>query len=145
MERGDDTECGCRPLETDGSGASNPGEPLELDTLLESLEHPRRRYLLYALSERSSLTLSELAAMIASWEAGIPPEDVDERDRDRAFIALYHAHVPKLEREGVVDFDGVTEVVTLGPNGPQVLNALDAIGGSRDTSLEEHARDTIDD
>lgn len=139
MERRDDAGSGCRSLETDGSGASDTEEPLELDALLESLEHPRRRYLLYALSDGSGTSLSELAAMIAAWETGVPPEDVDEVDRDRVFIALYHAHVPKLEREGVVDFDRGTEAVRLGPNGRQALDALEGMGGSRDASLEEHA------
>lgn len=142
MEWGDDAECECGDLATDGSGASDPGEPLEVDALLESLDHRRRRYLLYALGERTELTLADLAARIVSSEEGIPLEDVDEASRDRTYIALYHAHVPKLEREGVVAFDRKTETVTLGPNGRQALDALERIGGARDATQEDHARDT---
>lgn len=141
MDSGDEAECECGCLATDGSGTSDAGDPLEVDALLASLEHPRRRYLLYALGESTEVTLTDLAARIVSSEEDVPVADVDETDRDRAFIALYHAHVPKLEREGVVDFDRATETVRLGPNGRQALDALERIGGARDASLEDHAKD----
>lgn len=130
-----------RRLETDASGTSDSGEPLELDALLRSLGHSRRRHLLHALHEKGELTLSDLAARIVSWEEDVPLEAVDEEDLERASIALYHAHVPKLESEGIVDFDRSSRTVSLGPNGPQVLDALDSIGGSRDSDHESDVED----
>lgn len=140
MEQGDDMGYECRCLATDGSGSSNPDDPLEVDALLESLEHPRRRYLIYAVAESTELALPDVAAQIVAWEEGVPLADAAEADRERAYVVMYHAHVPKLEREGVVAFDRGSETVRLGPNGRQALNALQAIGGSKDAELEEHAR-----
>ena len=141
MDRGDDARCDRRCLETDGSGTSDPEGPLDATALLKSVEHPRRRYVLYALDESGELTLADLATRIVAWERGVPRAEVAARDRDRAFIALYHAHVPKLHREGLVTFDRADGTVELGPNGRQALNALAAVGGSLDADREKHARD----
>ena len=141
MEWGDDARGECRCLATDGSGSSNPDDPLEVDALLESLEHPRRRYLLYAVAESTGVALHDIAARVVALEEGVPVTDVAEADRERAYVAMYHAHVPKLGREGIVAFDRGSGTVRLGPNGRQALNALRGIGGSKDAELEEHARD----
>lgn len=126
-------------------GGSPPERALELDHVYEALANPRRRYLCYTLLEEDEWSLTELATKIAAWEGGVPEHAVTEHQRDRVYVALYHAHVPKLVDEGIIAFDELTETVTPAENAAQVLAALEAIEASLDTEQETQARSEMDD
>lgn len=115
------------------------GDVLDLDRVFETLDHPRRRYLVYALATNGQWTLSELATKLASWERDVPEGDVSERTRDRVYTSLYHAHVPKLADHDVIRFDDGTETVSTTAHTDQVLAALESVGASRDSQQEDHA------
>lgn len=121
-------------------------EVLEIDHVYEALGHPRRRYLCYTLlEEEEEWSLSDLATKVAAWENGVPEHAVSDRQRDRVYVSLYHAHVPKLVDEGVVTFDAARERIAAAENIQQVLAALQGIGASLDANQEAHARSSIDD
>lgn len=122
-----------------------PQEVLELDHVYKALGHPRRRYLCYTLLEDSRWTLTDLAVKIAAWENDIPEQAVTSDQRERVYVSLYHAHVPKLVDEGIITFDDVTEMITATQNADQVLAALEGMGASLDSNQETHARGDIDD
>lgn len=63
-----------------------------------------------------------------------------ESQREEVYVALYHAHVPKLVDEGVLSFDEATETITAAENAEQVLAALEGMGASLDSNQEDHAR-----
>jgi hypothetical protein len=114
---------------------------LSLDHVFEALEHPRRRYVCYALSERDEWSLPELATRIVAWERSVDPGSVDGEDRETVLISLYHSHVPTLRDRGVVQFDEAAGTVTPGENADQVLAALEGVGASLDSRQEAHARE----
>jgi hypothetical protein len=128
---------------------------LGLDHVYGALSHPRRRYLCYTLLEDEEWSLAELARRIAAWEdeaagsgapgSGAAGEATPESRWERVYVALYHAHVPKLVEMDVVAFDEETGTVTPAGNAEQVLDALRGVGGSVDASQESHARDRTDD
>jgi hypothetical protein len=122
-----------------------PEEILEVDHVYEALAHPRRRYLCYTLLEDTRWTLTDLATKIAAWENDVPEHAVTDDTRERAYVSLYHAHVPKLVDEGIITFDGATEMITAAENASQVLQALEGIGTSLDSNQETHARGDMDD
>lgn len=136
---------------TAGSGTSATDEPLpppgilELDHVYRALAHPRRRYLCYTLLENTEWSVTALATKIAAWEHGVSEDAVTERDRERVLVSLYHAHIPKLVDDDIVDFDDATETIRPAGNAEQVLAALEAMGGSLDSRQESHARGEIDD
>jgi hypothetical protein len=75
---------------------------IDTDTLLELLSDGRRRYILTRLvSAEGSVTGTDLAAELVRL-AGSEPHD-DELSRVR--IGLVHAHLPKLQAAGAIDFD----------------------------------------
>lgn len=117
-----------------------PPEILELDHVYEVLSHSRRRYLCYSLLADSEWSLTDLATKIAVWENDVPEHAVTDHQRERVYVSLYHAHVPKLVEEGVIAFDEANETIAPAENADQVLTALEGAGASLDSRQETHAR-----
>lgn len=120
-------------------------EILELDHIYEALGHPRRRYLCYTLLEDTQWTVTELATKIAAWENEIPVQEVTDHQRERVYVSLVHAHIPKLADDDILTFDDVAELISPAENTDQVLAALEGMGATLDSQQETHARDDIDD
>lgn len=116
---------------------------LKLDHVYDALGHPRRRYLCYTLLEDAEWSLTDLATKIAAWEQEIPEDEVGAHQRERVYVSLYHAHVPKLVDLGVITFDAETETIRPDTNAEQVLAALRGVGASLDAKQEAHARSAI--
>jgi len=112
---------------------------LDMGHVFEVLDHPRRRYLLYALAANDSWTLRELATKLVAWEQGLDESAVHEEMRDRMYVSLYHAHVPKLVDERVIRFDEETETISRGDHATQVFDVLEGAGSSVDSQQEAHA------
>lgn len=117
---------------------------LELDHVFEVLDHPRRRYLLYALATDEEWTLTELATKLAAWENDVDEADVDDATRDQVYVSLYHAHVPKLVEKGALRFDADEERIAPGEHAEQILAVLEGAGASLDQRQEAHAREEYD-
>ena len=77
-------------------------EAATVDAVLDVLVNARRRAVLAAVLERSGWTdldhLAELFTESGTREAG-------ELDDEYLRSELYHVHLPKLEKAGIVDFD----------------------------------------
>jgi hypothetical protein len=112
---------------------------LDLDYVFDVLSSPRRRYLMYALAENPEWTLTDLATKLVAWETDADEGDVAAHDRDRAYLSLYHTHVPKLVDAGVVEFDPETERIARDDHTEQVLAVLSGAGNSLDAAQEQHA------
>ena len=97
---------------------------IELDHVYEALSHPRRRYLCYSLLERTEWSLMDLATKIAAWEHDIDEAETTEHQCERVYVALYHAHVPRLVDDDIIHFDERQEIITPAENAEQVLSAL---------------------
>lgn len=121
-----------------------PSEILELDHVYEALGHSRRRYLCYTLFEDTEWTLDELSTKIAAWENDVPQHDVSNRQHEKMYVSLYHAHIPKLVANGVLTFDDATKTVRPAANAEQVVNALEGMGASLDSNQRTHARSEMD-
>ena len=121
-----------------------PEAILELDHVYTALGHPRRRYLCYSLLESTAWTLTDLATKIAAWEYEITEGEVSKDQRDKVYVSLYHAHIPKLIDDDVIDFDPQTETIGPARNAEQVAAALNGMGASVDANQETHARSEMD-
>ncbi|WP_433631016.1 DUF7344 domain-containing protein [Halomicrococcus sp. NG-SE-24] len=121
-----------------------PEEVLALQPVYEAIAHPRRRYLVYTLSEDTEWTLDELATKLAAWVTDTPEAEIATLTHDEMYVSLYHAHVPKLVELDVIEFDADTETITPGENAAQVLAVLEGAGGSLDSRQETHARHEFD-
>ncbi len=122
-----------------------PSDFLAIEPVYEALGHPRRRYLCYTLLENTEWSMTDLATKIAAWENDVPEHAVTEDQREKVYVSLYHAHVPKLVDEGVITFDESTERITTAEHAEQVLTALEGMGASLDSNQETHARGEMND
>lgn len=109
-----------------------PPTVLKVDEVYEALDHPRRRYLCYALFEEVDWTLTDLAVKIAAWENDCPEHAVETDTREEVYLSLYHVHVPKLVEREVIRLDEPTERVSAGERADQVLAVFEAIADSLD-------------
>lgn len=91
------------------------GQEFSCDQMLEVLSNQRRRFAIHALKqhEGKSITVSELAEHVASWENGKPIEQLTYRERKRVRNAIRQFHLPKMDNYGFIEYDAQRGTVTL--------------------------------
>lgn len=84
---------------------------LSEDVVADALADPRRRVLLAYLDEcEFPVPREELAEQIAAAEGGA---DVSTERRREIEIGLHHAHLPRLDDAGIVEYDRRSDMVVL--------------------------------
>lgn len=141
----DDDNTASEGLSDAGPIPEIPEHILRLDYVFQSVANSRRRYLLYTLESKTEWSVTELATELVAWETDTQEQDVSQEEIDRMFASLYHAHIPKLVDEQVIEFDRETETIQPGEYAAQVLTALAGAGASLDNRQEAHARSEMDD
>jgi len=126
------------------SQARRKGTTGEFENVYEALNHPRRRYICYALRADTDWSLRELATKVAAWEGDIPASAVTDQQREEMYQSLYQTHVPNLADKGVVTLDKTTEPVRPGKKSERAQDVLDNRGTNYDFNQEVHARSEID-
>ncbi|UPW00623.1 hypothetical protein M0R88_00630 [Halorussus gelatinilyticus] len=87
--------------------------PVSLDALFDLLSDARRREALVTLFAHEDISLPDLADEVAVAEEGEPLTRIDADDVLQVYLSLYHTHVPKLARAGLVDYDQDDDYVAL--------------------------------
>jgi hypothetical protein len=97
------------------SGESTRDEPTQ-SRLFELLSNQRRRYALHYLKQNGgSVELGDLAEQVAAWENHKAVDDVTSTERKSVYSSLQQFHLPKLDDEGMVEFDSRAGTVRIGP------------------------------
>jgi len=79
---------------------------LSQDDVFHLLQTPRRRYVLPYLKEHEGpAEMREIAEQVAAWENDTTVAALTSDERQRVYIPLYQSHLPKLDEEGVVEYD----------------------------------------
>lgn len=101
---------GNSPVESSSRG---PGrhERLDIDKLLLTLAHPRRRQVLALLDATPAWTTAELADRLANRSPHDPPPTMSDMA-----LSLRHQHLPKLVEAGFIVVDETGQRVERGPN-----------------------------
>lgn len=82
--------------------------------LFDSLCNVRRLYILDYLSERGpTAELGTLVEHVAATEYEKDASAVSRSERRRVYVSLYQTHLPKLEEQGLVEWDRETNRITL--------------------------------
>lgn len=88
---------------------------LSRDDIFDILRNSRRRAVINHLrTEKSTMTLNELAEQIAGDENDIGVEDLSSQQRKRVYVSLHQNHLPKMDDMGVVDYDRDRGTIALG-------------------------------
>jgi hypothetical protein len=88
-------------------------EFIDWSELFDLLSSGYRRAVIAALRENGRAGELELAAVVAGRLAGVPPDRVGPRERNRVRTGLVHVHLPKLAAANVVSWDRVSQTVGL--------------------------------
>ncbi|GAB3034398.1 DUF7344 domain-containing protein [Natronobiforma cellulositropha] len=102
-----------RPDETDAEDASSA---LSTDDIFHILQTKRRRDVLrYLRDAGTAVRMRDLAEQVAAWEQETTIERLSSSERQRVYISLYQSHLPKLDEEGIVDYDKDRGIVERAP------------------------------
>lgn len=94
--------------DTSGSIDVPPEEssaPLVRDEIFHLLQSQRRRLVLRYLTEHGASEMREVAEQVAAWENDTTVAGLTSDARQRVYIALYQSHLPKLDENGVIEYD----------------------------------------
>jgi len=103
-------------------GFAGQSDAPDTETLLSER---RRRYLLYCLHLYANpLRLPDIAHQVTVWERPDSPE-VCMNERLKAYMSLYHDHLPKLTSADVVRYEQDEDMVELGPDAGRIRPSLE--------------------
>jgi hypothetical protein len=132
-------------LSEDGPELPTDETPTKLsqDKIFHVLQTQRRRDALrYLKDNEGPVEMRTLAEQVAAWENDTTVEALASDERQRVYIALYQSHLPKLDDEGVIEYNQSRGVVERGPLAEQFDPYLEAnAGGSPDTTPDVDADD----
>lgn len=98
-----------------GNGSpESTASPLSVDNLFDALADRRRRKLLYSLRDHDgSLTFTDAAEELALVHCDSTKYDYPDEEIEQICASLHHDHVPKLEEQGLVDYDRERDQIEL--------------------------------
>lgn len=88
-------------------------ESERIDRLYDVLDHERRRFVLLSLLEHGTLSLADLAELIADRDHDVAFPEVPEEAVLRIYASLHHNHLPKLAEVDLVAYDEESELIAL--------------------------------
>ncbi|WP_458187825.1 DUF7344 domain-containing protein [Haladaptatus sp. NG-WS-4] len=91
-------------------------DDLTKDKIFHILQTQRRRDALRYLKENDGpVEMRDLAEQVAAWENDTTLQALASDERQRVYIALYQSHLPKLDKEGIIEYNQSRGVVERGP------------------------------
>lgn len=110
-------------------------ESISRDIAFEILTNPRRRYALsYLRSKSGTVSIGELAEVIAAWEQETDVELVSSKERKSVYTSLYQTHLPKMADAGVIVYDRQRGLVQFSDTATELDKFIDPPSKSRNWS-----------
>lgn len=126
--------------ERDDSGgpADRTVEPDSMDTVLKVLSNRRRRETIrYLKSTDGEAVVRDIARQVAAWENEVDVDAVTYDQRKRVYTSLHQSHLPRLARDGFIDYDRNRGTVSLTPEADDLQIYLEVVTG-RDLLWSEY-------
>ena len=116
-----------------GPAAADP-EPFPKDEIFHILQNQRRRYVLrYLEGVEGQVQMRDIAEQVAAWEHDTTLDALTSNQRQRVYIALYQAHLPKLDEKGIIEYNQNRGIVERTARADQLTKYLDIpVSGSDD-------------
>jgi hypothetical protein len=108
--------------------AHDEDEKAELgkDEIYHLLQNERRRNVLRYLRDRDgTIQMRDIAEQVAAWEHDTTVQALMSDQRQRVYIALYQAHLPKLDEEGIIDYNQSRGFVEKKPLADELIRHLE--------------------
>ena len=117
---------------------------LDADEVYHLLQNERRRNVLkYLRGREGPVQMRDIAEQVAAWEHDTTVQALMSDQRQRVYIALYQAHLPKLDKEGIIDYNQSRGIVEKNPAAQELIAHLEQPGdddeSDADADESEHA------
>lgn len=104
---------------------------LSYDTVFTTLSNPRRRYVLQYLQENGgSVELREVTEHLAARENDKTVPEITSQERRRVYTALQQVHLPRMDDDGIVEFDSDRGTVRMTDRAEELRVYLEVVDGS---------------
>ncbi|WP_396613808.1 hypothetical protein ACH9L7_18200 (plasmid) [Haloferax sp. S1W] len=108
------------------SNANEERAELGKDEIYHLLQNERRRNVLKYLRDRDGpVQMRDIAEQVAAWEHDTTVQALMSDQRQRVYIALYQAHLPKLDEEGIIDYNQSRGIVEKKPQAERLISYLE--------------------
>lgn len=105
--------------------ADNEPSDLDDDEVYHLLQNERRRNVLeYLRGREGPVQMRDIAEQVAAWEHDTTVQALMSDQRQRVYIALYQAHLPKLDKEGIIDYNQSRGIVEKNPAAQELIAHL---------------------
>ncbi|MFC4358581.1 hypothetical protein ACFO0N_11580 [Halobium salinum] len=136
-------ENGTAAADTETTTTSADAAPMAKDDLFHVLQNQRRRRVLaYLRGATGPVDMRDIAELIAARENGKSVAAISSDERQRAYIALYQSHLPKLDEMGVVRYQqdrGIVERTELADQFDPYLD-VDSAATTTTTTTDDDPR-----
>jgi len=90
-----------------GSEENYSDTDLSRNEIFDLMSNYRRRSaIFYCKQANGSVSLSDLADQVTAWEHDKEVSEITSSERKTVYTSLQQTHLPRLERAGMIDFDG---------------------------------------
>lgn len=88
------------------TGKTEKSGDLTADKAYHLLQNERRRKVLrYLQGKEEVVYMRDVAEQVAAWENNTTVAELSSDARQRTYIPLYQSHLPKLDKEGIINYD----------------------------------------
>jgi hypothetical protein len=109
------------------------GGRLTEDQVFHLLQNQRRRWVLKYLEGREGqVRMRDIAEQVAAWEHDTTVRALTSKERQRVYIPLYQNHLPKLDEEGIIEYNQSRGIVERTDLADQLEPYLDPFEGEAD-------------
>ncbi|WP_276257066.1 DUF7344 domain-containing protein [Halomontanus rarus] len=99
------TDTEATDVEQAGESDDRTSSALTEDQIFHLLQNQRRRNVLrYLQGTDEPVRMRDIAEQVAAWEHDTTLEALTSNQRQRVYIPLYQSHLPKLDEEGIIDY-----------------------------------------
>lgn len=111
---------------------------LDADGVYHLLQNERRRNVLeYLRGREGPVQMRDIAEQVAAWEHDTTVQALMSDQRQRVYIALYQAHLPKLDKEGIIDYNQSRGIVEKNPAAQELIAHLEQPGDDEESDADE--------
>lgn len=101
-----------------------------MDLVLKILSNRRRRETIrYLKSCDGTAEVRDIARQVAAWENGVELDEVTYDQRKRVYTSLHQSHLPRLSRDGFIEYDRNRGTVALTPDADDLQVYLEVVTG----------------
>jgi hypothetical protein len=110
------------------------------DQIYHLLQNERRRNVLrYLHDTEGQVSMRDIAEQVAAWENDSTVQAITSSERQRVYIPLYQSHLPKLDEEGIIEYDQSRGTVKKTEAADMLYDYLEP--GTSDDNIEKEEED----